>query len=166
MVVKKSSVLKAFSLIGPEEILKLSSVLGVAQVVKKVAGDSFVQWDDASEQIKTEKPAAKVLKFPKPAPPAQLHQQQAQAIAEQPHQEEKEQKEEGEESDSTLLTAEMSLLHRKVSRDAEESLQKMSARNCYKKTGEVLMVKTRRLDGKEKIHFASTQGVLVDKKSA
>lgn len=153
-----SAVLRAFSLIGPEEILKLSQVLHVATGLKKVVGESYTLWDEGPARPAPSRPLGKVLQFPinKSSVP------ESEAVPE-PH---LKPPADGKVFDAPFITGEAAVLYRQISREAEEHLQKCAAKTGYQKAGAVLMVKTPIEGGREKVHFASTNGVLVDKKSA
>lgn len=160
---RRSKVLQAFSIIGPEEILNLSRILLKKTQLKKAAGDDLVFWDDAAgpeSSLPTPAPSpppGKVLKFPDTQAAVSAYQQQIKASPP---------KAETPEEPSNLTTGEISILHREISREAEASIQRLGAKEGYKKNGSALIVKTKQDNGKEKLHFASTNGVLVDKKSA
>lgn len=155
---RNSAVLRAFSLIGPEEILKLSQILYVATGLKKVVGESYTLWDEGPPQSAPSRPPGKVLQFPQ----NKIASPESESVPE-PH---LQPPADGKVFDAPFITGEAAVLYRQISREAEDQLQKSSAKNGYKKTGSVLMVKTQIDGGKEKVHFASTNGVLVDKKSA
>lgn len=162
MATKQSSILQALQIIGPEEILKLAQILSRTMSVKRVVGDDFDLWDDAPQGSPklNKKPEGKVLPFPKSSPlsateaprPAveETHGELPDEDSELPH----------------FLGAEAALLHREISREADEAIQKLQAKQGYRKTAELLIVKTKTQGGKEKLSFVSTRGVLVDKKQA
>lgn len=155
---KSSFVLNALKILGLDEMLKLSEVLHVKQVpLKKAAGEDLVVWDDTETIHQPQKRTrveeeAKVLQFPKktiadlaPVPEAV----------------------EGVEGDSiNLLNTEIMLWQREISRQTGDTFHKQDAFKGYKKSTEMYVVKTSDLDGKDKIRFASTNGVLVNKKQA
>jgi len=149
-------VLRALCILGPEEILKLAHVLNREEVsFKKAAGDDFVFWKDKKAPAKKPenkpKTEAKILHFSRPAP----------QVDERP--------ETPEESDTGesggILSSEVILMQREISRESASETQKASARSGYQKATEVYVVKSN-IDGKEKIRFASTNGVLINKKQA
>lgn len=158
---KTNFVLRALNLYGLEEILKLSKAMNVKQVpLKKAAGEELIVWDDApglDTPRASAAPEAKVLPFAKSKSPfiSQEEIEEAKAL-------EAKKKEES----STFLTSELVLWQREISRDSEESIQKLDAFKGYQRSTEMYVVKTQTLEGKEKIRFASTNGILVNKKQA
>lgn len=154
---KSTFVLRALKILGLEEMLKLSQVLHVKQVpLKKAAGEELIVWDDAPEIApkKTSHEEAKVLSFPKKT----IHD-----LA--PMQEESPEKEEDKERPN-FLTSDMVLWQREIAKTNGENVHKLDAFKGYKKSTEMYVVKTPTVDGKDKIRFASTNGVLVNKKQA
>lgn len=155
---KTSYVLQALKILGLEEILKLSEVLHVKQVpLKKAAGAELIVWDDAEEKASTRnqgpREEAKVLAFPKKTI-NELIPMQDEAPAKE------------DDNPTNLLTSEVILWQRELSKQAGETSHKMDAFKGYKKSTEMYVVKTPTLEGKDKIRFASTNGVLVNKKQA
>ena len=139
-------------------MLKLSEVLHVKQVpLKKAAGEELIVWDDTTEVVtkRTMSPPtdAKVLEFPKKSI-ADLAPQ----VEEKPP--------EGESESSTFLSSEMVLWQREITRNTESSVHKQDAFKGYNKATEMYVVKTPTIDGKDKIRFADTNGVLINKKQA
>lgn len=156
-------VLRALSLLGLEEMLKLSEVLNAKQIPrKKAAGSDLVVWDEPDEKKKPKKPApepeGKVLSFTKKTvqeieaieDPAAMKTSEAEA---NPNAEK-------------IVPTDLLLWQREVSRDVGAANQKIEARKGYQATSDMYVVKTQTLDGKEKIRFASTNGILVNKKQA
>lgn len=149
-------VLRALSILGPEEILKLAHVLHREEVsFKMVSGDDIVSWKDRKSGTPRKEPKpqteAKILHFSRPAPQVE------------------EKLPEGEEpspDDSQILSAEVILMQREISRGSSEVRHKAQAKSGYQKATEMYVVKTQTLDGKEKIRIASTHGVLINKKQA
>ncbi len=155
---KTSYVLQALKILGLEEMLKLSEVLHVKQVpLKKAAGGELIVWDDADQKVQPKaaphREDAKVLAFPKKTISQLL-----------PLQEEAPPKEE--ESTPNLVTSDVVLWQRELSKQSGETSHKMDAFKGYKKSTEIYIVKTPTNEGKDKIRFASTNGVLVNKKQA
>ena len=70
------------------------------------------------------------------------------------------------EDDVRLLSSEVVLLQREISRESQAGSQKSSAKSGYGKASEMYVVKSTTVEGKEKIRFASTNGVLINKKQA
>lgn len=153
---KPSFVLQALKILGLEEVLKLSQVLRVKQVpLKKAAGGELIVWDDAPEPPKksVKEEESNVLSFPKKT---------VQDLA--PLESEKE--ETATDEKSTLITSEMVLLQREITKSSGDNVLKLDAFKGYKKSNEMYVVKESTVDGKETIRFASTNGVLVNKKQA
>lgn len=153
---KSSYVLRALKILGLEEVLKLSEVLNVRQVsLKKAAGDDFIVWDSTSvEKVEVEKtePLGKVLSFPKKSI----------------HDLEKLPEENGspQEIPENLIQSDLLLWQRDVGRSKEIPVHRKDAFNGYKRATEMYVVKESTVEGKSKIRFASTNGVLVNKKQA
>ena len=157
---KSSFVIRALRILGLEEMLKLSEVLQVRQVpLKKAAGAELVAWDDAVEEVATSKPSpvqqdAQVLPFPK------------RSIREIEPQVEPEKAGEVESQGETLLSSDIVLWQRELTRQTGDNVQKLDAFKGYRKSTEMYVVKTQDFEGKSKIRFASTNGVLINKKQA
>lgn len=155
----KSSVLQALKILGLEEMLKLSEVLQVMQVpLKQAAGGEHIVWDEEASRA-PQKPA-KILTFPKKTSVRQNHDQvdledhlQAQGVPQ-------------EVSTRLLVETDMLLWQRELARSTDEIFYKQEAFKGYKKATEIYSVKTSDLEGKEKIRFANTKGVLINKKQA
>ena len=156
---KTTYVLQALKILGLEEMLKLSEVLHVKQVpLKKAAGGELIVWDDADQKVGPKKsPAredAKILAFPKKSINELI-----------PLQEEAPSKDD-EAGSHNLLTSDVILWQRELAKQSGETSHKKEAVQGYKKSTEVYVVKTPTNEGKDKITFASTNGVLVNKKQA
>ncbi len=155
---KSNFALKALRILGLEEVLKLSEILHERQVpLKKVAGDDFVGWNDSVGK-KTpgkvvEPEPAKILAFPKKARDLEPYQEPVAEASEV-------ERTSGEELDDSHLW------QREINRSSTQILSKMNAFHGYKKASEMYVVKTSTPEGKDKITFASTAGVLVNKKQA
>lgn len=155
---KSSFVLQALKILGPEEVLKLSEVLRVKQVpLKKAAGEELIVWNDAPEvpkkKLSQKEEESNVLDFPKKS---------IRDLA--PMEPESTENVEGEKS--TLITSDMVLWQREINRESTDNVHKLDAFKGYKKSTEMYVVKESTVDGKEHIRFASTNGVLVNKKQA
>ena len=153
---KSSFVLQALKILGLEEMLKLSEVLHVKQVpLQKAAGDDLV-WDEApntsSKRIRAPEDA-KILAFPKKT----IHD-----IAPMPDPV----PESDDKERPNFLTSDLVLWQREIAKSSGETIQKMDAFKGYKKSTEMYVVKTPTPEGKDKIRFASTNGVLVNQKQA
>lgn len=153
---KTSYILKAFNIIGPEEILNLAEVSGGVSQLKMVSGDSLL-WDQHHSSPPADEPAAKIIPFPKNkthfqplAPPDLTTEEMETQENEMPH----------------FTTGEMALVQREISKEAESTMQRMSAHGGYRKCNEMFLIKSKSVEGKLTTRFAATHGVLVDKKQA
>ena len=99
----------------------------------------------------TPQPEAKILHFSRPAVQVE---------------EKAEESEEESSGNVQILSSELILLQREISRETVSETQKHSAKSGYQKATEMYVVKSSAVDGKEKIRFASTNGVLINKKQA
>lgn len=153
---KSSHVLQALKILGLEEVLKLSEVLKVKRVpLKKAAGEELVSWEEgaAARPIAREAEAeARVLAFPKKT---------AQEFAPLP-----EAGPQVSDADVGLESSELLLWQRETTRQIDEEQHKRDAISGYKKATEIYIVKSKSQDPQEKIRFAETSGVLINKKSA
>jgi hypothetical protein len=155
---KNPFVLKALKILGLEEMLKLAEILNSKAIpMKRAAGEDLVVWSEPEGQTASKKkeprPEGKILTFKSPKPTEAEIEAQA----------------EGDKLKANpihLVTADMMMWQKELTKDSEVSLQKQEALNGYKKSAEMYVVKTTELNGKEKIRIASTRGVLVDKKQA
>lgn len=159
---QSSYVLRALKILGLEEMLKLSEVLHVKQVpLKKAAGEELIVWDDAvepqasppSRDRSKDKEEGKVLAFPKKtindlAP-----------LSEDPPPSE-------EEEAPSFLSSDLVLWQREIAKHTGDNIHRLDAFKGYKKSTEMYVVKTPGPEGKDKIRFASTNGVLINKKQA
>lgn len=148
-------VLRALCILGPEEILKLAHILHREEVsFKKASGDEFVFWKEgkapAKKQESRPKTEAKILHFSRPAPQVEEKVETA---------------EESSPEDGGIMSSEVILMQREISRESNSGTQKASAKSGYHKATEMYVVKST-VEGKEKIRFASTNGVLINKKQA
>lgn len=153
---KTPFVLQALQILGPEEMLKLSEVIHVKKVpLKKVAGEDLVVWDE--EELKTKKEAvqeeAKLLLFTPPqSPPApevsppspELKPLDGEAPTE----------------------SDLHIWHREMNKQFSEKAHQQEAARGYKKTNEIYAIKTKDETGKTQVRYASTEGVLINKKQA
>jgi hypothetical protein len=163
--VAKSYVLKALKILGSEEILKLAEVVQKKQSFQQAAGGEFTGWGDSFEQPASAeetrpRPEGKVLAFKKER---DFEKYQPPPAASQENTEEAP----GEESSPIhLFTSEMHLWQRELSKSAENSLHKQQASKGYLRASEMYVVKSKDCEGKEKLRFASTDGILINKKQA
>jgi len=157
---KSTFVLRALKILGLDEMLKLSQVLHVKQVpLKKAAGEELIVWDDAPSAVPSTSPKksegeAKVLNFPK-----KTIQDLTPMPEENPEQADDKER-------PSFLTSDMVLWQREIAKSNGENVHKLDAFKGYKKSTEMYVVKTPTPEGKDKIRFASTNGVLVNKKQA
>lgn len=157
---KSTFVLRALKILGLDEMLKLSQVLHVKQVpLKKAAGEELIVWDDAPSEVpstssKKVEPEGKVLSFPK-----KTIQDLTPMPEENPEQDDDKER-------PNFLTSDMVLWQREIAKSSGENVHKLDAFKGYKKSTEMYVVKTPTPEGKDKIRFASTNGVLVNKKQA
>lgn len=154
---KPSTVLRALRILELEEMLKLSEVLHVKQVpLKKAAGAELIVWDDAesSSSKKAPEEEAKILSFPR---------KRLSELA--PIPEEKQQVKDDIPGLNSMATDGV-LWQRELAKHNGEIIHKTSAIKGYKKSTEIYVVKTSSDEGKDKIRFAATNGILVNKKQA
>lgn len=148
--------LKALKILGLEEMHKLASFHQTKKIqFKKAAGEELILWDDLPElpYESTKKNEATVLPFPKTTThqtegvkpgPTEHAQSSAENVA--------------------CMPVDILLWQRDVVRHTGENNQKLDAFKGYKKASEMYVVKSLDEDGKDRIRFASTNGVLVNKK--
>lgn len=154
---KTSSVLRSLGILGSEEMLKLSEVLKEKQVpMKMAAGEELVVWDDSPGEMAQKRLSpsadAKILEFP-----TKSIREFSAYEPERP---------EGEEQDGKLLPSDLVLWQREISRESGANIQKLNAMSGYQKSTQMYVVKTKGHEGKTKLRFASTEGILVNKKQA
>lgn len=153
----KSYVLRALGILGLDEILNLSKVLSMKSAMKKAAGEDLIVWNDEPDKHEPPEPKkeAKVLSFPK-SKSSFLDADSAPS-----------KKDVGEdETPVSFLSTDVALMQREIAKGVGENIHKMEAHRGYQKSNEVYVVKSQTVEGKEKIRFASTDGVLVNKKQA
>lgn len=149
---KSSFVIRALSLLGLNEILGLSNV---KIPMKKAVGEEILFWDDDFEanHSKHQPEEATVLSFPKKTI-NQIELMQPSSSGEEGL------------SSTGIVASELLLLQREISKHSGEHGQKLEAFKGYRKSTEMYVVKTPSEDGKDKIRFAATDGILVNKKQA
>lgn len=137
--------------------MKLSEILKVrVPVAKKAAGGELIVWDE-DEEVTEHSPEpeknAKILSFPKKTinEIESLEIKNQNAVTE---------------DQSSFVHTDLMLWQREISRHSDENVQRKEAFKGYKKSTEMYVVKESTIDGKDKIRFASTNGVLVNKKQA
>ncbi len=149
-------VLRALCILGPEEILKLAHVLNREEVsFKKASGDDVIFWKQeitaAKKREARPETEAKILQFKRPTP---VVEEASQNVSEETSPELK------------ILSSEVILIQREISRETSTEVHKSAAKSGYSKASEMYVVKSKTLDGKQNIRFASTNGVLINKKQA
>jgi hypothetical protein len=156
---KTSFVFHALKLLGLEEMLKLSEVLHAKQIpLKKAAGEELISWDETFDKnihkkIARQDVEAKILEFPKKS-----INDLVPLSEDKPDPDDKDV--------PNLLNSDLILWQREISKSSEEIVQKANAFKGYKKASEMYVVKTPSIEGPDRIRFASTNGVLVNKKQA
>jgi hypothetical protein len=151
-VAKRSFVFQALSLLGPEEILNLTRVLLQSKVVfKKAAGAESVLIPNVPIDSSAPKAEAKVLSFPVPKEPLKDPPPENKKVDDQ--------------SSRGLGGSDLLLWQNDAKKDSGGA-QKREALKKYQKTTQTFAVKSEDTDGKTKLRFADTNGVLVDKKQA
>lgn len=120
--------------------------------MKKAVGGGFEGWSGGQEEkpVAKPQPEAKVLPFKKTQQEPLI-----QPPAEPPKEEE-----------SLIMSSDFMLWQREMAKSSEGQSHKKEAVQGYKQATDMYIVKTPTVDGKEKIRFASTNGVLVNKKQA
>jgi hypothetical protein len=161
--VAKSYVLKALRIFGLEEMLKLSkSALVKPVMMKKAAGEDLIVWSDAPEEEThakaPEESLGVVLPFKK--------QLSDFAKISEPSSEANNSKEPPLEASSPIYSSEFMLWNKELIKESSVPVLKKEAVKEYARSAEMYVVKTSTVEGKDKIRFASTNGVLVDKKQA
>jgi hypothetical protein len=161
--VTKLYVLKALRILGLEEILKLSKAAFAKPVfMKRAAGEDLIVWSDASEGAnKAEDPTENigtVLPFKK--------QQSGSTSFSEPLSQNEKSPTHLEEAPCNIHSSEFMLWNREQTKTASSPVLKKEAAKEYAKSTEMYVVKTSTIEGKDKIRFANTNGVLVNKKQA
>jgi hypothetical protein len=153
--VPKSYVLSALRVFGQEQILKLSRIVNSStSIFKKVAGDELVAWNNAPEESTSDPLKSELSDNVLPFRPAKNDVPESVELP-------SESKESSDFSSSDFI-----MWQRELSRGTGNSQQKIEAVKGYSKATEMYVVKTPTIEGKDKIRFASTNGVLVNKKQA
>jgi hypothetical protein len=157
---KPSFILQALGVLSMEDIHRITSIVHEKQAIhKKAAGGELVFWEDppsgSTPKKKTQESRegneeAKVLPF-------SSNQFFKEKVTENITKEEE---------PTNLVSTDSILWQREMSKNAEGSMQKTEALGRYKRSTEMYVVKTHDETGKEKLKFASTDGVLINKKQA
>lgn len=156
-----SYVMKALRIFSFEEMLNLSQSALVRPIqLKKAAGEDLVFWSDASDEEVSEKEKEaempdNVLSFKKDFRP----------IEEEITSDQKQPQKKSDEQVSHIISTDFVLLNREMAKESASSVKKEAARG-YARATEMYVVKSANIEGSESIRFASTNGVLVDKKQA
>ena len=155
---KSSFVLRALGILVPEEILKLSEMVRHKEnSLKKVAGEELVVWDEAptppSRSEKTK--LAKILPFPKDFMEHLVPEDEGTEISDRDHS-----------SSETIDETELVLRQREINRHLDEIGHKLDAVKGYKTATDTYLVKSSGNEIANEHRFASTTGVLVNKKIA
>ncbi|HXH73701.1 MAG TPA: hypothetical protein VNJ08_01960 [Bacteriovoracaceae bacterium] len=154
---KTSFVLRALSVLGFEEILKLSEVLMEARVpLKKAAGEDLIVWNDAPKKKSIhQQDDAKILNFPKQGSLKEFEALRDPDIPDAT-----------EGQAPTLINSDLVLWQREITRESDDASKKLEAASGYQKSTQMYVVKSQTPEGKKKLRFASTDGILVNKKQA
>ncbi len=159
----KSFVLKALRIFSLDEMLKLSEAAKInSSEFKKAAGDDSVDWPAPSQGVDSLRQdlfsrlpqEAEIIPFKRPSVPPEKVEDK------------KPQKTMNEKGSETLSATDFLLWQRELSRDCHSSHVKKEAMKGYSKIAEMYVVKTNQEGETDKIRFASTNGVLVDKKQS
>ena len=141
---------------------KLSkSALVKPVMMKRAAGEDLIVWSDASEeaQAKTQEGTlGVVLPFKKQLSDfAKISEStfEANNLKDPPV-----------EAPSPIYSSEFMLWNKELIKESSLPVLKKEAVKEYARSAEMYVVKTSTVEGKDKIRFASTNGVLVDKKQA
>ena len=152
----KSNILKILRLFSLEEMLKLVQGVRIQHVsLKKAAGEELISLDPVPEKPKKEPKKnpteATILPFPTsktPAPPVEEIEPLPETVS----------------NAAQFYATEDILWQRELAKDSFSPLHKLEAIKGYKKAIDVYIVKNCEGENKQKIRFASTNGVLVNKK--
>jgi hypothetical protein len=159
---KTPFVLQALTLLGFEEMLKLSEIVqGQRLPLKKAAGEELIVWEETPGLTSTagsqDAGSAKVLPFPSKdgfAPPFPFTPAE----------------EDLSEEDLTqvkVYPSDLLLWQRELSKEASTQVQKLDAFKGYQKLTQIFVVKNQQgQESKEKSRIASTNGILINKKQA
>lgn len=151
----KSFVMQALRIFSLEEMLSLSQArVAKTSLLKKAAGEDLVVWNDAPEKAPS-KHEDNLLPFKKPSSFAKEAEPQAQA----------ENSGSENEASTSVSTTDFLLWQRELTKETSIPTKK-DAFKGYSRATEMYIVKSSTPEGKEKIRFASTRGVLVNKKQA
>lgn len=146
-----NSVLRALSVLSLEEILKLSSSEEEILAFEQVAGGEWINAPQAKRSVTQ----AKILSFPT------SHESGALVRDLEPLQEEGES---GDFGGLNELSLDFILTQREFWKRGVESMGLAAAIEEYLRLLQVISIKESSEEGKEKIRFITTQGLLVDKK--
>lgn len=158
---KPPFVLQALKVVGWEDIQRMTAVTHIQTPLKKAAGEELIFWEDTPVEQVSKAPQGgegKVIPFTQRA--AFKESESLKSLTEPPPPPPKE------EHDPNVVSADTVIWQREMAKRSEKSLHKNEAMKGYKKSAEMYVVKTQDEEGKEKIKFASTRGILVNKKQA
>lgn len=152
----KSNILKILRLFSLEEMLKMVQGVRTNQIsLKKAAGEELISFEpefkSPKKETKKNLSEAKVLPFPtskNPISPIEKTDPLPEPPSDAPQ----------------FYSTEDVLWQRELARDSFLPIHRLEALKGYKQITEVYLVKAPDSEGKEKIRFASTNGVLVNKK--
>jgi hypothetical protein len=155
LVPKTPYVLLALQILGLEEILKLSKVLNTKKIpLKKAVGQDLIVWDedDLSTKKETVQEEAKILLF---SPPTEVVPLAPTSPCDTKTQQ-----------DESSTQSDLYIWHREINKQSSEKAHQKEALQGYKKTTEIYVIKTKDDSGKTQFRYASTEGVLINKKQA
>lgn len=161
----KSNVLKALRIFSLEEMLGLSQAVNVKTVLlKKASGEDLLAWSDAPPTPaerhveNSDQGQGIVLPFKAKLKDFSKISESAPVVEDVEIETEK--------STSSLFSTESMLWSMELAKESSAPILKKDAAKEYARSTEMYVVKTSTIEGKDKIRFASTNGVLVDKKQA
>lgn len=155
----KNYVLQALRLMGLEEMIKLSQAIKVKQPsLKKAAGEELVVWNEEEEY--THHPAPEKQQLAKVIPFKKILNEEHEPLREAPAQANENEEEAA--PANVIYPAEFLLWQRELAKESTPS--KTEAVKGYRRSNEMYVVKSHEPSSQEKIRFASTNGVLVNKK--
>lgn len=156
----KSYVLQAMRVFGFDEMQRLSQLAQIKTAsMKKAAGAELIVWDEEGpEERPPSKPVTEqkdnILPFKKNILPPLETSASHENELEHPSEESK-----------NFHSGDFLLWQRELGREAPKNIKTEAAKG-YARSTEMYVVKTSTIEGKEKIRFAATNGVLVNKKQA
>jgi hypothetical protein len=156
---KKSNILEALSLYDQDKILDLCKVLLEKKIpFKKAAGEDVL----FSSTNNLERASLGINKT-EVKKKSQVEERHLILVKDQADLGQKKKKKENVEEDFRL-NSELLMWQREASKEIDGVLKKSEAVKGYKQLNQLYVVKEESEDGKNKLKFASTHGVLIDKK--